>query len=349
MTKHYIFFLALIASISNADDNYNYNYFNYNYIDKAHDMLSKKVVDYSHGIDNTIMNIIDDSEKNTTSAQAKKNTNELSVDTFFHNDKFIDETDETFVSVNLDYNIHSDTTKKFSQSISARLPLSRSTKKYNLFINDITRDNIENVLGKGSNDEKARPEIGINYFTILYRDIQSKYSLGTNGINPFTTARYSLRINYKSWVIEPTQKFKYSLKDEFEEETNIYFDKQLADTRLFRLSLHRDTQTNQSGMDYSLALQHFWTYPNKIGLVLSQSLGGNTEYRYSTNNDLIPGETKKDNGITSYTTALNFRQSIWRKWFYYAVTPSMNFNKQNDYEANYSINFFVQFYFGHLN
>ena len=342
MNKYFKTFFILLTLV--ADGVSDTSVKNDTYLDKTHGVISDKVVDYSNNIDVFISGFMDDEEANTQQSNIK-NTN---VDTFFHNDKFIEETDETFVSVGLDYRINSDTTKKFNLSVNARLPLSRSSKKYNLFINDLTKDNLDNALNMSSDKKESRAEIGINYFTKLYKDIESKYSIGTNGINPFTIARYTLNYKYKTWDIEPTQKFKYSLKDDFEEETKLYFDKHLSDTNLFRIIFNRSTQSNSSGMDYGFAVQDYQSYPYKIGLLLSQSFSGNTEYEYNTNNQLEPLQTKKDRGITSYTTSINFRQNIWRKWFFYDVTPSVNFNKQNRYEAFYSIDFFMQFYFGNL-
>jgi hypothetical protein len=286
------------------------------------------------------------SDKNRTTSRL--NDQSENVDTFFHNEKFVDETDETFVSIGLDYVINSNSYKKFDMSINARLPLSKSTKKYNLFINDLTKDNVDNALNMASDKKESRAEIGVNYFTTFYRDIESKYSVGTNGLNPFAIARYTLSYNYNKWKIEPTQKFRYSLKDYFVENTNLYFDRPITDTNLFRVVLSRGSREKSSGMDFGFSIQDYLTYPNKIGVLLSQSFSGNTKYEYSTNDPLLPLETKKDGGITSYTTAVNFRQNIWRKWFFYNISSNVNFNKANRYEAVYTVDFFMQFYFGHL-
>lgn len=311
------------------------------YIDKVHSAISDKVVDYSNRIDIWLNDMITSSDKNDI-------VQENSADTFFRSDKFYEETDETFVSVNLNSNFISDGTNKFNGSVNARLPLSRSTKEFNLFINDLNQDNFNDIVKNNSIDEKSGTQIGVNYFAPVFYEIKQKYSVGTNGINPFAIARYTISKDFYTWKIEPAQIFKYSLKDYFEEQTKIYFDKQLSESRLFRINLYRASQVDSSGMDYGLALQHYWLLKDNAGLSLSQSFSGNTEYEYSTNNPLLPEETKKDGGITNYTTSVSYRRSVWRKWFFYGVTPNVNFKKQNNYEPAYGLNFFLDLYFGNI-
>jgi len=329
--------LFLILSTISAADN--------NYIDWMHDAVSDKVIDYSQYIDDSLSGTLLSNDENSS----VKKTNKLkhsnySVDKFFRDKKFIDSTDKSYVSVRINSFSNTAGTRKLNVSVNARLPLSKSSKKYNIFINNLNEDDATNQLINQSNTN-SKTEIGINYFTLLYRDIKSKYSIGTNGINPFTIARYTVDKKFYSWKIEPSQRFKYSLKNNFEEQTDLYFDKQLSKIRLFRVALNRGTRLDRAGMDYSLAFIQYWSFSKTMALSLSQSFYGNTEFTYTTNNHT----TKKDSGITTYTTQLSFRQSILRKWFFYGLTPSVSYQRQYNYKVNYGINFYLEFYFGHFN
>ena len=309
------------------------------YIDKTYNLISDKVIDSANYLDNSINNILKNSDKNTTLNRIDKTSkNKNSVDSFFRTKKFTDETDETYVSVKFKSIFHSKETSKFNIGVTARIPLSKSTKKYNLFINGLKKNDTSNPVTEQFN-EQTGTEIGVNYFAPLFHKIKSRYSLGANGLNLFSIARYSIEKDFYSWNILTAETFKYSVKNLFEEETNIYFDKSLSDARLFRTTLSRGTQEKKSGMDYSLVLAHYWVFNKTAALNLSQLFSGNTQYEY---------ETKKYRGITNYTTALSFRKSALRKWFFYGITPSLNFNKQYDYKVNYGLNFYLESYFGHL-
>jgi len=278
-------------------------------------------------------------DSNTTMPIVKKTANkETSVDNFFRTKKFTDETDETYVSIKLNSTFNSKYTNRFNIGVNARIPLSKSTKKYNLFINGLKKDYTSNPISNQFN-KQAGTELGVNYFAPIFHKIKPRYVLGVNGLNLFTIARYSIEKDFYSWNILSAQEFKYSLKNLFEEETAIYFDKHLSNSKLFRISLLRGTQEKIAGMKYSLILQHYWVLNKTAALNLSQLFFGNTQYEY---------KTKKYRGITNYTTALSFRKTALRKWFYYGITPSINFNKKHNYKANYALNFYLEFYFGHL-
>jgi len=327
--------LLLILNIALMADDINEEY----YIDKAHNLISDQVIDSSTYIDDSIYNMLKNPDSNTT-VPIVKNTihKKTSIDNFFRTKKFTDETDETYISVKLNSTFKSKETNRFNIGVNARIPLSKSTKKYNLFINGLKKDVTSNPITNQFN-KQAGTEIGVNYFAPIFHKIKPRYTLGAHGLNLFTIARYSIEKDLYSWSILSAQEFKYSLKNLFEEETDIYFDKHLSDSRLFRISLFRGTQEKTSGMDYSLVLQHYWVLNKTAALNLSQLFSGNTQYEY---------KTKKYRGITNYTTALSFRKTALRKWFYYGITPSVNFNKEYNYQANYELNFYLEFYFGHL-
>jgi len=94
-------------------------------------------------------------------------------------------------------------------------------------------------------------------------------------------------------------------------------------------------------MDYKFVFQLYLNSKEDAGLKFSQSFSGNTKY-IKRNNNLYKG-------VNNYSTALSYRATIWRKWFYYEVTPSVNFQEKHAYKANYVLQFFLDFYFGRVN
>jgi len=345
--------LSLVLSLCNADTNITIQNES-NYIDETHTNLSKKVLEWSSAIDTTLSSWLGNDETNATTVTANVSDDTLenevrSVDSFFQNDKYFNETDNTFIRVRVDSYFQSKESNDLNLRVSAQIPFSKSKKNFKIFVDDITLDNAKNILKDDSEEDRLAPDIGVHYFAPETYGIDSRYSLGLSGIDPFVSARYNIPIRTDEWLIDLVQLFKYSTDDEFEEETDIYFDKQFKESSLFRIQLHRKTQTNVDGMDYGLALQYYWTPKKDTGLKLSQSFWGNTEYQYTVDGNVEPPQTENYSGINNYVTSVSWRENIWRKWFYYEVRPGVNFQKQYDYEPNYTFRLIFDFYFGQYN
>jgi hypothetical protein len=287
-------------------------------IDNSHKEISTKIVDYSDTLDNLLYNIL----------YSKDNT----FDKFYKTKKFIDSTSKSFVSFKFSYDIQSLYSEKFLFSANARIPLSRTQKRLNIFIEGVDEDNIKALVN--TNQESTSPEIGLNYFVPKFNYITSKYSIGVNGLNAFVRARYFVDIITKYITIEPVQKFEFSTKYLFKETSLLYFDSNKLENALLRLVLYRSTQTSISGMDYGAVISYYKKINDKTAINLSQSFTGNSKYK-------LP-----NNGIVNYSTSINFRQNFLRKWLFYELIPRVNYHAEKDYRPNYSFITSLEFYFG---
>jgi len=315
-------------------------------IDKTHEAVSQKVIEWSDKIDTVISSWIGDPENNeetradgNRSGRAESEIN--SIDAFFKNEKFLDETESTFVRLWLDNKLQSKGPGDTNLRINAQLPLSRSRKNFKIFIEDLTLDNAKDIL-HNRDEEHPAPDIGIHYFVPEKYGIHSRYSLGFSGLDPFVSARYNLQFSVNEWLIEPIQSFTYSGENEFGEETTVYFDKKFQELSLFRIQVHQKSNAGTEGLEYGLALQYYWSPKKNTGCRFSQSFLGNTEYTYTAEG----GETKKYSGINDYTTSFSWRESIGRKWIFYEISPGVSFQKKYGYEPNYTLRFLIDFYFG---
>ena len=323
--KFFLFFfaLSLFALHAKPIDT------NASYIDSAHKIISDKVTDYSRNIDQQISKVF------AGETQAQKETEKQnSYDSFFKNEKYLDETEKSFVSINIGTQLQSKYKNKNKLAVNAYIDLKRTNKKLNLFISGGNEN-------KNNRDKNNATEVGVNYFRSDTYKIKSRYSLGIRAFYLFFRARYYKVFTTKNWKIEPMQIFEYSSKNIFKENSFIYFDKTLEDTSLLRFTLHRGTQSNLTGMDYDISTQYYWNSHKKNVFTLSETLSGNTKYQ------VVPS-SKIYRGINNYTTSLTMRRNVWKKWFFYQISPSVNFHKENSYKANYAINFFINLYFGHI-
>lgn len=307
------------------------------YIDEKQKSISNKVINIFDKIDENINDFFGGSENNYMND--KEIDYENAIDKFFKNDKYIDETQRSFIRIRLGSLLQSKTSTIYNYKISARIPLSRTKKSFQLFIDDIEK----NYINDTTYDDEASttPQVGIYYFAPKYHDIRSKYSIGVRGFSAFIRARYSKVFKVGKWDIEPTQQFKYSTKYNFEEESNIYFDRQLNNSSLFRTLLHRRTKSELTGMDYRVAFIYYNTPKKRSGFSITQYFWGNT--KYTTLN-----KPKKFSGISDYVTAFSWRQNIWREWISYEIQPGISFHRQYDYKENYMLRFNLDFYFGSI-
>ena len=348
----------IFSSLSWAGGNY-YDDFEA-YVDEKHAYLSNTLEAWSCYVDDELSAwLCEDPDKHAyeLSKEELKETftgpvikNRVhSVDAFFQNRKYLDDTEDAFLSLRLDSFVHtrdiSSQPKSFRAKVGVQIPLSKTKKEFKFFIGGLNPDN-KNELSATEQNEGDRPEVGVNYFLTEKFGIESKYSLGISGLDPFVRARFYKIFKPDGWQIEPSQILKYSLDDQFEEETNIYFDRHFSDLSLFRITMHRKTQDEFDGMAYAFSFQYYWSPANNIGIRLAQSFIGNTEYRDLTKPYTNLEELETFGGIYEYATSVSFRQNIWRKWFFYEVRPGVNFHRENDYKPSYSVRIFIDIHFG---
>lgn len=341
--KIYIFLLLSLFNTAIFADANTTNFNEISSIDATHNYLSNKVINLSESIDKYISR-----ENDKDRDRYMKNNHIETIDAFFKSEKFLNETKDTYVNIQMSADFQSKEDALFKPGISARIPLSRSKKRFKLYINSIDQDKEGEITDATYRQKHSTPEIGLSYFASNRFDLKSRYSLGTRGFNPFAKVRYSIKFDAGKWDIEPAQLFKLSIKDEFEEETVLYFDRKVKEADLFRIVLNRRTKSKDDGMDYAFALQYYWFIKKDRGVNISQTFSGNTKYEHITYNAQNKKQSQIYSGINNYTTSISWRDNIWKKWLFYEIKPSVNFHKQYNYEENYAVKFSLYYYIGYL-
>lgn len=310
------------------------------FIDITHKYISEKVENISILADG----IVDSTSSYVKSTVTKKRSID-SVDELFKNKKYIEETKKSYLRLSTDYSFHSLENSAFDVKLSASLALNKSTKRFKLYISGFKQNNVRDLIKKNKYDEDS-PEAGISYVALLRKNTEVKYSLGIRSLYPYAKARISYKKKVDSWTIEPVQNVQYSTKGEFKEDTKLYLDRELIDKVNFRLQFSRGTSNKNDGMDYSSVASIFWELNQKTGIQLSQGVYGNTKYEFVVND--LTQETKRYNKINNYSTTLTLRQSIYRKWLFYELSPGVNFHKSHDFEPNYRFYVKLDAFFGKM-
>ena len=323
-----------------------------NFIDKTHSNITSQVKTVSGFIDSAALKIFDfvsDINKKDIETKAKaKNLNPKSIDELFQNDKYFEETNNSYLKLSSDYQSNSIGVNEFNVNLSARLTFDRSKENLKLYMSGLTQDNLGQIFKHEDNVEDT-PEIGLSYISKMKKNLDTKYSIGIRSLDPFVKANIVYKTKIKSWEFETIQNFRYSFENDFkerifEEDTKVYFDKDIIEKVLFRLELGRGTNSDESGMYYDTAMHLFWTPQSKTGLQLMGAAYGDTNYTYTQYNGLV----RTYNGINNYVAQVTLRQNIYRKWLFYQLTPGVNFSKSNDYKANYRFYIRLDMFFGKM-
>lgn len=316
------------------------------YFDEKQKNISKEVVKLFDNIDKGISGWMESEDENISCDEKEKKLvdelfkEQISIDEFFKNDKYIEENEASYLRIRLSSLFQSKESTAFDYKIRAQIPLNRTKKSFQLFVDDIEENYFDNATStKESKDSKA---VGVNYFAPTYKDIKSKYSIGISGLSTYAKARYSKDFKFERWLIQPTQQFKYSTKSDWSEETKLYFDRMLEKKSIFRTTLYRKTQSHVDGFDYATLFSYYTALSNKKGFGISQEFWGNSKY-------VCEASPEPYNGISNYTSSISWRQNIFRKWISYEVVPAVSFHRQYDYKPNYIVGFYVDFYFGNIN
>ena len=304
-------------------------------LDEKQEKFSKYIVELFDNIDKKIAYWVYSDDENITTQSQTKN----SIDEFFKGEKYIKETNKSYLQFRLKSLLQSKGSSSITPYIKAQIPLQRSQKNFQIFFSEIKKDEIAESVSQIENEKSA--QVGISYFTPMKYDIKSKYSVGLRSLSTYASARYSKEFEFGKWIIEPTQEFKYSTKYNFSEETNIYFDRALDEKSLFRTAIHRKTQEDADGYDYALSFSYYLTPSHKKGFGVSQLFWGNSKYSC----DIYP---EQYSGISNYATQFSWRQNIFRKWIAYEIQPIVSFHREHNYEANYMLRFYLDFYFGNI-
>ena len=336
-----IYFLLVFSSISMAaTDEKN----EYTYIDELHQDISHTIVDWADILDENISSWLSDDEElascKVSSPLTKPDTTNLvksvdSVDSFFQNERYLNETRDIYVRLRLRNDFYSRESNSMKVRVSARLPFDKCKKNWNIFLEDASPNKSEIKT-----TDTASGGVGVSFNNKGKFGVDASYSVGLQSSYPYVRGRFRFPMKFDNWEIEPVQTFKYSIKDYFEEETNIYFDRFFDKNNLFRIQLHRETASTERGTDYGLTLQYYWNLEEDGKFEFTQSFFGNTYY-----NDFYELD-KNYSGINNYVTSVSWRQNIWRDWFYYEIKPSINFHRDYNYDPSYFIRFNFDFYFG---
>jgi len=318
-------------------------------LDNFQEYWSHKILIYSSNLDQMFSHGMEDEENLSTEKpifihEQDQETYQtvIGFDDFFKDEIYLDKNNNSYLKVSGGYEYDYRGKAALFHTLSARIKLPKTEEKLQIFIGDEaqTAHSLFNP-----HQESFNEGIGIKYyFPSLYGRLVSNASVGFSSIdNPYVKTRIEYPVIFDRWLFKLSQNFKYSLKNNFDEWTNLYFDRKLSNQEIFRILLQRSTNSEVRGMDYLAKISYMRTRKYDVGCTYYIASSGRSkdlrEVYYG--NGLNPKE-----GVYEYATGLVWRQKLMGDYLFYQIEPILSLHEQYDYTSNYRIKFTLDLYFG---
>jgi hypothetical protein len=273
-----------------------------NFADKAHATIS-----------NSVINLAD------------------SIDTFFGDERIDAETNGTRIRVFTLTSIPEGETATTEGNFLIRLSLPRTENKLQLVL---SRDEEDQDSDDGNpattptptnrDDEEERQETRVGLrFLIDKADVNFSTDLGIRAqIPPIVFANARIRKNIKldkRWVFRPMQRVEWVQEEGFSARTRLDFDRKINDAWLFRFV----NNVRWNDQDYRILLRDGPTFLHKINDKIGMSY-----------NAFVVSESSPKSRVENYILSIGYRQLLYKKWFFWEISPSLSFSRQNNFHRS---------------
>lgn len=166
-----------------------------------------------------------------------------------------------------------------------------------------------------------------------------KSSLGTGVIfetvspRPFYRIKFYKDSKFEKWTFRPYQEILWVASNGHSTDTDLDWDRPLNKTWLFRFV--NNIQWNDT--DYIVNFQNgpSWYHKvnEKIGMSYNAHIFSSNSPKFSVNN---------------YSLSVGYRQLLYKKWFFWTLTPAINFPRDNSFHRTPSVAVRFEAIIGHI-
>lgn len=324
------------------------------YVDTFHSYTTFKVHVVSANIDREIGGIVAD--KNTTTESWRKTPREGNVSEgmseyfsrLFRDETYLYSSEASFMILRVGTERNQREGASFLNEIKFAISLPFTEDKFQIFVGDPLRQENQDVVDDQGNIDSTTA-VGARYFLPEFtEDLKTDVSAGFRGLaNPFTRLRIEYPFNYYDWLMRPVQYVEYSVKREFYEETDFYFDRRISKHEMVRLQLQRSTETQKLGMQYASVLSYFDTLKYNTGFRTYFGLYGETVVNGDRYEDSMY-DVDPHSGIYRYTLGGSWKTSFLRKWLFFEIEPRIDWDMVYAWKSNIVTRYWLEIYFGDM-
>jgi hypothetical protein len=322
-------------------------------LDNMHKYVTHKVKVVSSNADEQVTdwaNAIKDDNKTLGSKTKKSKENNASASmsdyfsNFFKDETFLNSNNQSYLRVRIGPEFYMRESHKFKASFNFNINLPHAEDSLKLFIGDEADADLNDKVP----DPKAGDaSVGLKYFIPDFVDgLETDFSVGITGINPFARVRFQYPFDFYDWRLRPIQEIQYSIEDEVEEETKMYFDRRISSTEMMRLLLKRESETQKEGQRYSAQISYFNTLAYQEGFNNYITISGDSHY-FENHPDYIP-DGYEHSGIDNYRIGMVWKEQFFRKWLFYEIEPMVEWDRKYYFKENYIFKATLEFWFGEI-
>ena len=284
-----------------------------NFIDTTHDEISNRILSLSNRIDS-----------------------------FFGDPRIDDESNNSRVRVFNQTNFREAETAENEVGYKIQLRLPKTEKRLQLVIQ---QDEDEEEPGQTSStaaaqrNEGAREDLadkstaGLRYILDV-ADIKLSSDAGLRlNLPPQAFVRFRFRKNmtFGEWAFRPVEKLLWVDREGWYSQTDLNFDRRINDTWLFRF-VNNLTWDDQ---DYILRTQNGPSFFQKVSEI--------TGINYSA---YVYSQDTPSWAVQNYVLSLGFRQLIYKEWFFWEITPSLSFPREERFHRTPGLSIRFEAIFG---
>ncbi|MEA3522288.1 MAG: hypothetical protein U9R50_04885 [Campylobacterota bacterium] len=263
---------------------------------------------------------------------------------FFKDETFLNANNQSYLRVRIGPEFNMREPHKWDMSISFNINLPYTEDSLKLFIGeDVDAD----LNDKTPDPQAGDASIGVKYFIPEFVDnLKTDFSVGITGINPFVRGQVQYPFDLYDWRLRPVQKVQYSLEDEIEEETLMYFDRRISSSEMVRLFLKRESETEKEGQRYSAQISYFNTLEYDVGFNNYLAMSGDSQY-FVNHPEYIP-DGHEHSGIDNYRVGMVWKAQFFREWLFYELEPIVEWDRRYYYKENYIFKAKLELWFGKI-
>lgn len=263
---------------------------------------------------------------------------------FFKDETFLNANNNSYLRVRIGPEFDQKGDNKWKASFGFNLNLPHTEDSLKIFVGE----DVDADLNDKTPDPDAKDaSLGVKYFVPEFvDDLDVDFSAGITGINPFVRGQFQYPFDFYDWRLRPLQRVRYSLEDEFEEETLMYFDRRISSTEMVRLLLKRESETQKYGQRYSTQISYFNTLENDLGFNNYIALSGDSQF-FKNHPAYIP-DGHEHSGIDNYRVGMVWKEQFFREWLFYEVEPIVEWSRIYRYDENYIFKATLELWFGKI-
>ena len=273
------------------------------------------------------------------------------IDSFFGDERAFEEANNSRVQIYSVFAFRESQTPTAAANYNIKLVLPQTEKRFRLIIEN-TSDLAEksNTIdpkqpsstpatkseATGNQPETERSLTTAIRYLLASRKVKTSFDIGlryTSKIELFSKFRIRKNLTFGKWGFRPAEEFTWIHDEGTISDLDLEFDKKLAEKWHFRF-INNIYWRNRNNI-FFFTNGPSWYQKISDRMALSYNIRAKTSYHKGTSND-------------NYSITLSYRQLLNKKWFYWTVTPALDFPKELEYYRTPSLTIRFDTIFGNI-